>query len=84
MSDTSDINDSASRLTELFTEEALKIQAEKNKPQLEYQEDEGQLECDECGISIPSQRRRLTGSLLCAECKSWGDYEKQVRKLKGE
>ena len=84
MSDSSDINDSASRSEELFNEEAIKAQKDRAKPEREFQEDEGQLECDECGVPISSQRRRLTGSLLCADCKSWMDHENRVKRMRGE
>lgn len=74
----------ASELEMMYNRIAIDAQAEASKPDLAYEEGEDPLECEECGVTVPTIRRRQTGSILCVDCKNWQDKVAKMRKIRGE
>lgn len=75
--------DRAAELTDKYNKEALEVHTELSSPDKEFSEDEGIVECDECGVDIPTSRRRATGSLLCVDCQGWFEAS-NARKIRKE
>ena len=72
----SDIVDQATELTEMFREEALRKQKEKNKPARVYVE--GQVyECEECGIELNEFRAINYG--ICVDCQEEIEYADKLK-----
>lgn len=79
-----DLLDDVQANVDAFNESALKAQLKSSQPDKPYDEDEGVVECEECGVEIPTQRRKLSGSVLCTKCKEFEDRMKKMRRNRGE
>lgn len=74
----------ASELEMMYNKIAIYAQVEASKPDLAYEEGEEPICCEECGVTVPTIRRRQTGSILCVDCKNWQDKVAKMRKIRGE